>query len=109
MEENLLQARRLVLIQYACRISPRSPAFQWPDAVLLLQIQPFIDGDLQPDRAQTAYEKKFLKELNSKLEDSILATGMDSDEVLSVEQRLPCLNVDSWQKTKLQCRSRIGS
>ncbi|EPQ30403.1 uncharacterized protein PFL1_01929 [Pseudozyma flocculosa PF-1] len=119
-------ARRLLLVQYNARLPPRSTRFRWPDARTLLAIQPHLYSDLldpassssppvpspqQPPsasssllvhpktktyRATQKYEKTFLRELTSRLQDAVdqesarlkAAGGVDETEYPEVDAAL---------------------
>lgn len=81
--QEILQARRLLLVQYACRLAPRSAAFQWPTAQTLLRAQCYVEQDLQQAHADTSYEKTFLKEIIRRVETAIDEVPDDGEEWVS--------------------------
>lgn len=105
--QRLLQARRLLILQYSSRLRVRSIAFQWPSDSELLSIQPYLLKDLgvnqeekedqrvnlstkphQNRRANEEYDRMFFKALISRLEAAVKSQEMQggNDEVVSIEE-----------------------
>lgn len=96
--QRLLQARRLLILQYSSRLRVRSIAFQWPSDSELLSIQPYLLKDLgvnqeekedqrvnlstkphQNRRANEEYDRMFFKALISRLEAAVKSQEMQEE------------------------------
>ncbi|KAE8268193.1 hypothetical protein A4X09_0g4152 [Tilletia walkeri] len=96
-ESLIITARRNLAIQYAARLSPRSPKFQWPSPPsLLLAVQAHLEDDLFLSNeglvpAPNEYQRVFLKTLIDRLSDALAqASDLGDDSELEVDERLFC-------------------
>ncbi|CAO1619166.1 unnamed protein product [Parajaminaea phylloscopi] len=110
MDPQQLQARRLLFVQYACRLPPRSRAFRWPSGILLLAIQSAVFEDTALEPAPVSYEKVFLKEIIARIEDAARLSPSDDDsetdsnlveryaELLALPTSSDAIKPDSWDR-----------
>lgn len=88
------QARQLLLIQHSAQLPVRSRCFRWPASSALLLAQPFLANDLGfKDRAPSAFDRSFLKELIARLEEAVREAQSRGDEDAEVSE--PCSSVEA--------------